>query len=92
MPTLGEFDKSKTTGGPQIDGPFQGMISKAEIVLDPDGNPHVTDFGKHQVDVSVTKDGETTIRRRMSVSFGKMGNNFASPGRADSSRYGDPMR
>ena len=52
----------------------------------------MTDFGKHQVDVSVTIDSETTIRRRMSVSFGKMGNNYAALAELIPAAMGDPVR
>jgi len=80
MGTLGDY-ATGTEGpkdSPKIEGRFSGMIEHAELVLDEENQPKMNDYGKHQMDVTVRIDHDTTLRRRMSISFGASGGKYAA--------------
>lgn len=78
MPSLGDFDTSTPAGKGTFEGPFKGVIEDAVLVKNDDGSPYLSAYGKHQIDVFVVVNPELTLKRRMSVSFGQMGNQYAA--------------
>lgn len=68
MTAFGELAQQAPIVDPGI---YDVIVEKAEVVKNADGTLKMTENGKHQVDVMFRIDGDTTLNRRYTISFGK---------------------